>query len=67
MMYRSEAWTLRKADERRIEAAEMSFLRKILRLVGNMCTNESILRDIDTTRQLLNVNINRRLKYMGHD
>ncbi len=31
-MYGSECWTLRKEDEHRIEAAEMNWLRKILRI-----------------------------------
>ena len=54
VLYGSEAWTLRKADKNRIEAAEMWFYRRLLRISWTeRRTNESILHEVASTRQLL--------------
>ena len=46
MMYGSKAWTLRKNDENRINAAEMWFYRRLLRVsYTEKRTNESIMTE----------------------
>ena len=62
VMYGCEAWTLRKADESRLEAAEM---------LSNVSwedrrTNESVLEELGLQRSFLNEIKRRRLKYVGH-
>ena len=67
MLYGSEAWTLRKAEKDKIEAAEMWFYRRLLRIkwTGKR-TNESILKELSVQRQLLVEIDKRRLRYVGH-
>ena len=49
--YGSEAWTLKKEEERRIETFEMKGLRRILRIPWTaLKTNESILNDNEITK-----------------
>ena len=65
--YGSEAWTLTKALEKRVEAFEMWCLRRI----GNISwrdklKNEKVLDKLGTKRQLLNDIQSRKLKYFGH-
>ena len=54
LTYGPEGWTLKKADEKRIESAEMWIYRRLLR-VGwtEHRTDESILLELNTTRLLL--------------
>ena len=67
MIYGSEAWTLKQAEKTRIEAAEMWFYRRLLRVSWTeKRTNESILVELGTTRQLLSYMNKRKLKYVGH-
>ena len=50
MLYGCEAWTMRKEDERRVEAAELWFYRRLLRVKWtDKRTNESILDELGTT------------------
>jgi hypothetical protein len=46
-MYGSEAWTIRKADEKRLQAAEMKFMRKtaVFTLLDHK-GNEQILKNL---------------------
>jgi hypothetical protein len=47
LMYGSEAWTIRKADEKRLQAAEMKFLRKTAGLtIWDHKRNEEILKNL---------------------
>ena len=67
MLYGSEAWTLRKAEKDKIEAAEMWFYRRLLRIKWtDKRTNESILKELSVQRQLLIEIDKRRLRYVGH-
>lgn len=67
LMYGCEGWTLTKADERRIEAAEMWFLRRLLRISWTSHrTNDSILQELNIQRTLLSNIKRRKLKYFGH-
>ena len=66
-IYGCEAWTLKKADEKKIQAAEMWFYRRLLRIKWtDKRTNQSILDQLKTSRLLLNEINKRKLKYLGH-
>ena len=67
MLYGSEAWTLRKEEKNKIEAAEMWFYRRILRIKWtDKRTNDSVLDELSVSRQLLAEVDKRRLRYAGH-
>ena len=54
LLYGAESWTLRKADENIIMAAEMWFWRRMLNISWkNKRTNDSILQELNTNRELL--------------
>ena len=65
--YGVEAWTLKQADIKRIEAFEMFCYRRILRVSWTeRITNFSVLREIGEERSLLRSIKRRKLKYFGH-
>ena len=66
IMYGCEAWTLKK-EEDRLNAAEMWFYRRLLRIKWqDKRTNESILEELSTNRVLLQEINKRKLRYLGH-
>ena len=66
-LYSCETWTLRKEDERRIEAFEMWGLRKILRVSWfQHISNEEVLRRTRRARRLLGLVKTRKLRFFGH-
>ena len=67
LTYGSECWTISKNTEKRIEAAEMWFLRRMLRIqwVGKL-SNEKVLEMMRTKRELLNNIMGRQLRFIGH-
>ena len=63
----AEGWTLKKADEKGIESAELWIYRRMLRVSWTEHrTDESILTELNTTRQLLVCVVRRKLSYFGH-
>ena len=65
--YGCEAWTLSKASESKIEVFEMWCLRQM----GNIkwkdhVSNETVLKKLKTSRQLLRNIQQRKLRYFGH-
>ncbi|GFS05569.1 endonuclease-reverse transcriptase [Elysia marginata] len=67
MLYGCETKTMRKADELKIEAAEMWFFRRLLRVSWkDRRTNGNVLAEMGTERTLLSLVKERRLKYIGH-
>ena len=67
MLYGCETWTMKKADEKKVEAAEMWFYRRLLRVSWTeRKTNESVLAEMNTKRTMLSVIKKRKLKYIGH-
>ena len=67
LMYGCEAWTLRKEEEQRINAAEMWLYRRLLQISWkDKRTNDSILEELSTNRVLLQEINKRKLKYLGH-
>ena len=65
--YGAEGWTLKKYDERRLEAAEMWCYRRMLRISWTeKRTNKSILNELQTRRELLAQIIKRKMAFFGH-
>ena len=65
--YGAEGWTLKKDDERRLEAAEMWCYRRMLRISWTeKRTNKSILNELQTGRELLAQIIKRKMAFFGH-
>ncbi|GFS07545.1 endonuclease-reverse transcriptase [Elysia marginata] len=67
MLYGCETRTMRKVDESKIEAAEMWFFRRLLRVSWkDRSTSGNVLAEMGTGRTLLSLVKERRLKYIGH-
>ena len=66
LTYGAEGWTLTKADEKRIQSAELSIYRRMLRVSWTEHrTDDSILMKLGT-RQLLGFVVRRKLSFFGH-
>lgn len=67
LMYGCEAWTLGKAEEKRLEAMEMWIWRRITRTSWvERKTNEQVLREVNEGRTLLRDIRRRKAKMIGH-
>ena len=67
LTYGSETWTLNKENRRRIEAAKMWCLRRMLRVPWTArVTNQEILRRTNTKRSLLETIRRRQMNFLGH-
>ncbi len=67
LLYGLEGWTLTKADENRVLAAEMWFWRRLLNISWkDKRTNRSILEELGVQTQLLGELVKRKLAYFGH-
>ncbi len=67
LLYGSECWTINKEMEKRLEATEMWFLRKMLGVSWTAKeSNESIMKRMKWKRCLLNTIRYRQLKFIGH-
>ena len=65
--YGAEGWTLKKDDERRLEASDMWCYRRMLRIRWTKKrTNKSILNELQTRRELLAHIIKRKNAFLGH-
>ena len=65
--YGCESWTIKKSEERRIEAFEMKGLRQIMRVSWiAKKSNDWVLDETGTKRQLLASIKQRKLSYYGH-
>ena len=66
LTYGAEGWTLTKADEKRIQSAELWIYRRMLRVSWTEHrTDDSILTELGTTRQLLGFVLRRKLSFFG--
>ena len=66
-LYGAETWTLRKEDEKRLEAFEMCVWRameKVKRV--DKVRNDEVLRKIREDRRILKVSENRKSHWLGH-
>ena len=67
LTYGAEAWTLKAADIRRIQAAEMWVLRRVIRISWrDRRTNVSVLHELETKPELLRMVKKRKLSFFGH-
>ena len=65
--YGCECWTISGKMEKQIEAAEMWFLRRILKISRtDRMTNEDVLRRAGVNRSLLRTIRKRQLEFLGH-
>ena len=67
LLYGSETWTLNKNLKRKLEATEMWFYRRMLRISWvDRITNVEVLRRMNTQRLLLANIRKRQLNFLGH-
>ena len=67
VMYRCESWTINKAERRRIDASELRFWRRLLRVPWTARrSNQSILKEISPEYSLEGLMLKLKLQYFGH-
>ena len=67
LLYGSEIWTISSRMRRRLEATEMWFYRRMLRISWTQhVSNYEVLRRMQTKRRLMLDIRKRQLKFLGH-
>ena len=67
IMYGCESWTVEKAECQRIDAFELWFWRRLLRVPWTMRrSNQSILKEISLGISLEGMMLKLKLQYFGH-
>ena len=67
VMYECESWTIKKAEHRRIDAFELWYWRRLLRVLWTaMRSNQSILKEISPEYSLEGLMLKLKLQYFGH-
>ena len=67
VMYGCESWTIKKAESRRIDAFELLWWRRLLRVPWTARrSNQSILKEINTDYSLEGLMMKLKLQYFGH-
>ncbi|MCH9665805.1 MAG: hypothetical protein K0U41_08180 [Gammaproteobacteria bacterium] len=67
LLYGSECWTISPPMKQKLEAVEMWFYRRMLRISWtDHATNEEVLRRAGTKRKLINKIRKRQLQFLGH-
>ena len=67
VMYGCESWTVKKAERRRIDAFEVRFWRRVLRVPWTARrSNQSILKEISPGISLERMMLKLKLQYFGH-
>ena len=67
VMYRCESWTVNKAEHRRIDAFELWYWRRLLRVPwAARRSNQSILKEISPEYSLEGLMLKLKLQYFGH-
>src|SRR5574337_710287 len=66
-MYGCESWAIKKAEHRRIDAFELWFWRRFLRVPWTArISNQSILKEISPEYPLEGLMLKLKLQYFGH-
>ena len=66
-MYECESWTVKKAEHRRIDAFELWYWRRLLRVPWTARrSNQSILKEIGPGCSLEGMRLKLKLQYFGH-
>jgi hypothetical protein len=67
LFYGSEAWTMNKGIEKRLEATEMWFWRRMLKVPWtDKITNENILKQINEKRKTIKELRKKQSRFIGH-
>ena len=67
VMYGCESWTIKKAEHRRIDAFELRYWRRLLRVPWTARrSNQSILKEISPEYSLEGLMLKLKLQYFGH-
>ena len=67
VMYGCESWTIKKAEHLRIDAFELSYWRRLLRVPWTARrSNHSILKEINPEYSLEGLMLKLKLQYFGH-
>ena len=67
IMYGCESWTVKKAEHRRIDAFELWYWRRLLRVpLTARRSNQSILKEISPWCSLEGMMLKLKLQYFGH-
>ena len=67
VMYGCESWTIKKAEHRRIDAFELWYRRRLLRVPWTeRRSNQSILKEISPEHSLEGLMLKLKLRYCGH-
>ena len=67
VMYGCESWTIKKAERQRIDAFELVFWRRLLRVpLTAKRSNQSILKEISPEYSLEGLMLKPKLQYFGH-
>ena len=67
VMYRCECWTIKKAEGRRIDAFELQYWRRLLRVPWTVRrSNQSILNAISPEYSLEGLMLKLKLQYFGY-
>ena len=67
VMYGCESWTVKKAERQRIDAFELWFWRRLLRVPWTARrSNQSILKEISPGISLEGLMLKLKLQYLGH-
>ena len=66
-MYGCEAWTISETMKKQLKAAEMWFLRRMMKISWiKKVTNEKVLRKAQTERQVMKQIVKRQYSFLGH-
>ena len=67
VMYRCESWTIKKAEQQRIDASELWCWRRLLRVPRTARRfNQSILKEISPEYSLEGLMLKLKFQYFGH-
>ena len=61
-----ESWITKKAESQRIDAFELWYWRRLLRVPGTGRSNQSILKEINPEYSLEGLRLKLKLQYFGH-
>ena len=67
VMYGCESWTIKKAEQQRMDAFELWYWRRLLRVPWTVRrSNQSILKEISPGCSLEGLMLKLKLQYFGH-
>ena len=67
VMYGCESWTIKKSEHRRIDASELWYCRKLLKVPWTARrSNQSLLKEISPEYSLGGLMLKLKLQYFGH-